>query len=323
MPSTALWHPLPATLKQVFAPLSPVTLPYPMHNSRDYVAVSILVLACWTLEASEPKAANPNFHFRNATKHLYKSTDNARLHLHCFFPPNQQRSDQRPAIVFFFGGGWINGTPQQFVPHCRHLASRGMVGITAEYRVKSRHGTSPFECVQDGKSAIRWLRRQATQLGIDQDRIAAGGGSAGGHVAAVAGNVRGLEDPHEDTSISSQPNALVLFNPVYDNGPGGYGHQQMQERWRDISPLHNIRRGAPPTIVFLGTKDQLIPVSTAEKYKSLMAKAGSRCDLHLYENQTHGFFNRGRKNGRYGETLRAMDKFLISLGWLSGTENSE
>ncbi|MBN82002.1 MAG: peptidase S9 [Planctomycetaceae bacterium] len=294
-----------------------------MHHLRQYLAMSILVLGCAHLDANEPEPANPNFRFGNATKHLYKSTGSARLHLHCFFPPNHRSSDKRAAIVFFFGGSWINGTPQQFVPHCRHLASRGMVGITAEYRVKSRHGTSPFECVQDGKSAIRWLRRQATHLGIDQGRIAAGGGSAGGHVAAVAGNVRGLEDPNEDTSISSQPDALVLFNPVYDNGPGGYGHRQMQDRWRDISPLHNIRRGAPPTVVFLGTKDQLIPVSTAEKYKTLMVKAGSRCDLHLYENQTHGFFNWGRKNGRYAETLMAMDEFLVSLGWLTTTEHSE
>ncbi|MCH2397777.1 MAG: alpha/beta hydrolase, partial [Pirellulales bacterium] len=147
-----------------------------MHNSHQYVAIYILVLACAHLNANELKPATPHFRFDNATKHLYKSTDNARLHLHCFFPPNHRSSDKRPAIVFFFGGSWINGTPQQFVRHCRHLASRGMVGITAEYRVKSRHGTSPFECVQDGKSAIRWLRRQATQLGIDQERIAAGGG---------------------------------------------------------------------------------------------------------------------------------------------------
>ena len=198
-----------------------------------------------------------------------------------------------------------------------------MVGITAEYRVKSRHGTSPFESVEDGKSSIRWLRSHATQLGIDRDRIAAGGGSAGGQIAAATGNVRGLEGPNEDSAISSQPNALVLFNPVYDNGPGGYGHQQMKERWRDISPLHNIRRGSPPTVVFLGTKDRLIPVSTAEKYKQLMIKAGSRCDLHLYENQTHGFFNWGRKGGRYDATLRAMDEFLVSLGWLPETITSE
>ncbi|MBB73596.1 MAG: peptidase S9 [Planctomycetaceae bacterium] len=294
-----------------------------MHHSRHHFTWSVLLLACSCLDANEANSADSNFQFSDATKHLYKSTDNARLHLHCFFPSNHRRSDQRPAIVFFFGGSWISGTPQQFVHHCRHLAARGMVGITAEYRVKSRHGTSPFECVQDGKSAIRWLRSQATQLGIDQDRIAAGGGSAGGQVAAAAGNVRGLEDPNEDSSISSQPDALVLFNPVYDNGPDGYGHRQMKQRWRAISPLHNIRRGAPPTVVFLGTKDQLIPVSTAEKYKSLMAKVGSRCDLHLYENQPHGFFNWGRKNGQYGETIKVMDQFLTSLGWLTNTEKSE
>ena len=138
-------------------------------------------------------------------------------------------------------------------------------------------------------------------------------------VAAAAGNIRGLEDKSEATDVSSKPNALVLFNPVYDNGPDGYGHSRVQTRWREISPLHNIRRGAPPTIVFLGTQDRLVPVSTAQRYKRLMERAESRCDLHLYENQTHGFFNRDRKGGKYEVTLMEMDKFLVSLGWLANS----
>ena len=288
------------------------------HHTIAGLAVISLSLAPWTAQAGQPKN-NPSFSFQGADKQLYKHTPNARLHLHLFFPTEHRGADRRPAIVFFFGGSWVNGTPKQFVPHCRYLASRGMVGITAEYRVKSRHGTSPFECVEDGKSAIRWLRSRATKLGIDANRIAAGGGSAGGHVAAAAGNIRGLEDKSEATNVSSKPDALVLFNPVYDNGPDGYGHSRVQTRWREISPLHNIRRGAPPTIVFFGTQDRLVPVSTAQRYKRMMEQAGSRCDLHLYENQTHGFFNRDRKGGKYEVTLKEMNKFLVSLGWLANS----
>ena len=246
----------------------------------------------------------------------YKEASGAKLFLHVFNPEGHKTTDARPAIVFFFGGGWNGGTPKQFEPHCQYLARRGMVAITAEYRVKSRNKTSPFECVADGKSAVRFVRANAAKLGVDPKRVAAGGGSAGGHVAAATGNCPELEEPGEDTKISSQPDALVLFNPVYDNGPKGYGHSRVQPRWKTISPMHNIRKGAPPTIVFLGTKDDLIPVATGEEYDRRMKAAGSPSELHLYKDATHGFFNQGRPGDHYADTVAKMDAFLVKHGWL-------
>jgi acetyl esterase/lipase len=255
--------------------------------------------------------------FEGATAHVYKKTAEGELYLYVF-QPQKGRQQNRPAAVFFFGGGWNGGTPKQFEEHASYLASRGMVGIVADYRVKSRQGTTPFECVKDGKSAIRWVRVHAGELGIDPDRIAAGGGSAGGHVAAATATVPGLEEKGEDSSVSCRPNALLLFNPVYDNGPEGYGHERVKERYKEISPIHNIHKGTPPAIVFLGTKDTLIPVATAEKYKQLMEQAGSRCDLHLYEDQPHGFFNRRKSEEHFLKTVTEMDRFLESLGYLKG-----
>jgi acetyl esterase/lipase len=255
--------------------------------------------------------------FEGATAHVYKKTAEGELYLYVF-KPQKGRQQNRPAAVFFFGGGWNGGTPRQFEEHASYLASRGMVGVVADYRVKSRQGTTPFECVKDGKSAIRWVRVHAGELGIDPDRIAAGGGSAGGHVAAATATVPGLEEQGEDSSVSCRPNALLLFNPVYDNGPEGYGHERVKERYKEISPIHNIHKGTPPAIVFLGTKDTLIPVATAEKYKQLMEQAGSRCDLHLYEDQPHGFFNRRKSEEHFLKTVTEMDRFLESLGYLKG-----
>ncbi|MDF3131052.1 alpha/beta hydrolase [Kiritimatiellaeota bacterium B1221] len=249
----------------------------------------------------------------------YKKIGDVELRLHIFNPPNHQASDKAPAIVFFFGGGWIKGSPEQFFPFCKHLASRGMVAASAEYRIQSKHGTTPVECVKDGKSALRWMRTHAEKLGIDPHKLAAGGGSAGGHVAAVAGNVVGFEEEGEDLSIASKPDALVLMNPVFDNGPEGYGHNQVEAFWEAFSPLHNITGGAPPTVVFLGTQDKLIPVATAETYKAQMEAVGSRCDLYLHKDQPHGFFN-ARFKENYEKILPQMDAFLRSLAYIKSEE---
>jgi acetyl esterase/lipase len=283
-------------------------------------SLSLTLLSCslflFSVSAKEGKVGPP---IQGAEHLVYKVASGSKLILNVFYPEGHApKKDKRPAIVFFFGGGWSGGNPSQFEPHCEYLASRGMVAMSADYRVKSRQGTPPFECVKDGKSAVRWIRQNAKKLGIDPERLAAGGGSAGGHVAAATGTVSGLEEDGEDLSVSSKPNALALFNPVYDNGPRGYGHSRVADRYKEISPIHNIRKGTPPAIVFLGDQDKLIPVSTANKYKALMEKAGSRSDLHVYAGQPHGFFNKGKKGNYYEKTVLEMDKFLISLGWLKG-----
>ena len=264
-------------------------------------------------------AAAKEGQFGSTRSEVYKTIGDVKLSLHIFEPQDHKPTDKRPAAVFFFGGSWVGGSPAQFAPHAKYLASRGMVAMVADYRVKSRNKTTPFECVKDGKSAVRWIRANAKRLGIDPGRIAAGGGSAGGHVAAATGTVPGLEEEGEDKSVGTKPNALLLFNPVYDNGPKGYGYSRVKDRYKEISPMHNISKATPPTIVFLGSKDDLIPVATAEKYKELMEKAGGRCDLHVYEGQGHGFFNYKKGGGvNYNKTVLEMDKFLQSLGYLEG-----
>jgi acetyl esterase len=249
----------------------------------------------------------------------YKSVGDVKLRLHMFEPAGHSAAEPRPAIVFFFGGGWNGGSPQQFYEHCRYFASRGMVAAAAEYRVKSKHGTTPRQCVEDGKSALRFLRSHAKELGIDPRRIAAGGGSAGGHVAAATGTVEGLNAAEDDLAVSAVPDVLVLFNPVFDNGPTGYGHDRVKAYWKDISPLHNIHAKMPPAIVFLGTKDSLIPVATAEAFRDKMRASGVRSELRLYEDQPHGFFNYNREGGRYyRETVAEADRFLAELNFLTG-----
>ncbi len=270
-------------------------------------------------------AAGAEVDFDGAQVEVYKVASGDELKLYVFNPPGHRPSrDSRPAIVFFFGGGWNGGSPAQFEQHCRYLASRGMVAITADYRVKTRQNTTPRECVADGKSAVRYVRKHAKRLGVDPDRIAAGGGSAGGHVATTTGMIDGFDDPSDDRSVSSRANALVLFNPVYDNGPDGYGYDRVKGYWRELSPAHNITPDDPPAVVFLGTNDNLIPVETAERFRDEMRGLGIASELHLYEGQPHGFFNENRGGTRiFLDTLAKMDRFLTQMGYLKGKPSLE
>jgi acetyl esterase/lipase len=238
------------------------------------------------------------------------------------FEPAAKGTKPLPAIVFFFGGGWVGGSPTQFEPQSRHLAGRGMIAIVADYRVKTRQDAKPADCVSDAKACVRWVRMNAARLGIDPQRIAVGGGSAGGHLAASTATLPGLDTAQDDKSVSCIPDALVLFNPgtVMAPFPGldlkGFGAGLDKAKFgcepTEISPLHHVKKGTPPTIIFHGKADTTVPYTTVEKFAEVMKTAGNRCELVGYEGQPHGFFNKAK----YAETLAATDAFLVSLGYL-------
>ncbi|MEZ4905887.1 MAG: alpha/beta hydrolase [Spirosomataceae bacterium] len=264
----------------------------------------IIVLLLWSLVSVGQEVAQPQ-------EFIYKKIDTTQLKLTIYQPQN--RSKASPAIVFFFGGGWVSGSIGQFKTQAEYLAQRGMVAILADYRVTKRNQSTPFESLKDAKSAMRFVRKNANLLGIDPQHIAGAGGSAGGHLAAACFTNESINETTDDLSVSAKPNALVLFNPVIDNGPDGYGYERVGERYTEFSPMHNLKKGFPPTIFFLGTADKLIPVATGQKFKQQIEILGGRCDLHLFDNQPHGFFNQSPFKE---ETLQKADDFLRSLGYL-------
>lgn len=292
-----------------------------MNGLTNALSVGMAGLLCLSFAADGRAAAGSEAKGQPAPREtVYKKIGDVELKMHIYEPAGHNAKDKTPAIVFFFGGGWTGGSPRQFFPHCEYLASRGMVAMSAEYRIKSKHNTTPFECVKDGKSAVRWIRAHAAELGVDPKRVAAGGGSAGGHVAACTGVIDGLEEEGEDAKISARPDALALFNPVADTTRLAAAASKMGPEPEKISPAHHVDKGDPPTIIFHGTKDTTVPFENVERFAKRMKEAGNRCELVPYEGQGHGFFNygRGKGNQNFIDTVGKMDAFLTSLGYLKG-----
>jgi acetyl esterase/lipase len=268
-----------------------------------------------------------------AKEETYKTVGDTKLKLYIFEPKDSKgepdAGKKRPAVVFFFGGGWQGGSPRQFLPQCKYLATRGMVAIAADYRVASRNNVKAIDCVKDAKSAIRYVRKNAARLGVDPNRIVAGGGSAGGHLAAATGTIDGFDEPNEDASISSRPNAMLLFNPavvlapvegvVLDERRLADLGERMGTAPRELSPYHHVTKGAPPTAIFHGKADNAVPYATVVAFAKVMNDAGNRCELFSYDGEGHGFFNYGRgRNAMFVATLKEADKFLASLGYVRG-----
>lgn len=252
-------------------------------------------------------------------KVLFKKTPQGDLHLYIFDPVNPPNPTS--AIIFFFGSGWENGDPSQFFEHCKYFAARGMLAISAEYRVKELHNTTPFESVEDGKSAIRWVRQHAKEFKLNPRQIVAAGGSAGGHVAACTAIIEGFDNEKEDLSVRSKPDAMILFNPVVDTGKDGYGMEKIGDRALEISPVNHITRQTAPTLIFQGTEDTTVSYENVKRFASFMQLAGNNCYVIPFEGYDHGFFNYGQfDNEPYEKTIKLSDDFLAKLGFIRKTK---
>jgi hypothetical protein len=144
--------------------------------------------------------------------------------------------------------------------NAEYLATRGMVAASAEYRVKNTHHTGPEKCIEDAKSAVRWLRVNARRLGIDPDQVLAGGGSAGGTDATFTAYNTTYEPEGEDKSVSSKPNALVLYNPAIGTPEYTLPNRPPEEqvKMRTFLSAWKVTKGGPPAILFFGTDDALL-----------------------------------------------------------------
>jgi|TARA_Y200000002_G_scaffold374272_1_gene374744 acetyl esterase/lipase len=252
-----------------------------------------------------------------AKEYIYKKANGKNLKLWIYSPINKEV--KTPAILFFFGGGFRNGSPEQFTFQARYFANRGIAGIVVDYRVNSRDNVKPIECLSDAKVAIQWIRKNAKDLNIDSNKIIASGGSSGGYLAAASYFVDKKVIGNSDKT-NEKPNALILFNP------GGMDMPKVNEdafmmRFGALRKYVNlidiIGMNAPPTLILHGDIDKTVDITTVRNFTKKMNTLGHKCELKEYKNEPHGFFNFGRSNnGPFYHTLSVADDFLIENGFL-------
>jgi acetyl esterase/lipase/lysophospholipase L1-like esterase len=250
-----------------------------------------------------------------AQKVLYKKTPQEDMYLYVLYPPVNKR--KKPAIVYFTGGGWNTGNVADEIPTAAWFRDHGIIGITVDYRVKSRHGTTPLECIMDAKSAMRYIRGHAGEFGIDPNKIIAAGGSAGGHLA-ICTLLDGGDDPADNLKISAKPNGLVLHNPVLGEGFGTW----FLDKHPEFTPLKNISTGWPPTIISNGTIDDTTPYAGAEKFARLMHEAGNVCELIAVKDAGHSC-DWPVNNPNFMPTLTYMVSFLQEYELLPSRQKAD
>jgi acetyl esterase/lipase/nicotinamidase-related amidase len=246
-------------------------------------------------------------------QYVYKTVGQRELKADVLYPDDWSASDKRPAIVFFSGGAWRSGGTRQFLQQGQYFAKRGMVTVRAEYRDSTKDKVKPDTCLKDAVSAMRWVRKNAEELGIDPERIVASGGSAGGYLAAAVATIEDFHSEGDDLSVSPKPNAMVLFNPVLDfvtlDRAAEFGIAG--ELAVKISPLGHVTKGLPPTLILIGSEDRFLDQN--RQFVSKATRLGVRVELDLAEGQPHAYFNR---SPWMEKTVASADRFLVSLGYL-------
>lgn len=265
-----------------------------------------LAFAAPAFASDPPAAARPATVAGASASYVYESVRGTDLTLDVV--PAAGGPGPHAAILLFFGGAWTTGNPAQFAPEAAYLAQRGMTVVLPDYRTIGRDHATPFDSMADAAAAMRWVRAHAAQLGIDAHRIAAGGGSAGGHLALTTAVLPSAGGP-------ASPDALVLFNPVVDTSSWT---KQFGSRAPDAAPLLHIHAGLPPTLILHGRADTTAPFAQVEAYCSAVRRNGDRCEVVGFDGAGHGFFNPVHGGGPGFEgSMREAARFLGELGYLA------
>lgn len=237
--------------------------------------------------------------------------------LDLYLPKNRKPRETLPAVVLIHGGGWKEGDKRQAreVEFGTFLAENGFVAASVNYALRSA-GRFPVN-LQDCKNGVRYLRAHAKELGIDPERIAVMGGSAGGHLAlmvAYTGDDPALSPDQPYPGVSDKVKAVVDFYGITDiasrkkTDPEGKPTElrgvdeetqavfgPSEEEWKKASPISRVRRDVPPTLILHGKKDTMVDRDQSQILADALKKAGAEVELVWLSKAGHSFSLRYEK----------------------------
>ncbi len=256
---------------------------------------------------------------------VYKSVDAIDLTVDIFTPEDQQ--EKRNAIIFFHGGGWVFGHAGEFHGACKRYAEKGFVTFSFEYRLSINEDESyphpsitPYECVMDARSAVRWVRKNADRFNINPDMVAVGGQSVGGQLTLMTALGDSINEATDDLAIDPTPNLMLLYSSTVNTMEAwcdrifGEGDPRI---W-DISPYHNVRPEMPPAIEFHGLDDNIVKFWTVRLFENRAKANGNVFETLTFEGRGHYL---GEGNEKYSrlfdeEIIERTDEFLSRYGFM-------
>jgi len=251
----------------------------------------------------------------NAVMRVYKQVGHVKLTAHLFLSESEAGVAPRPVVAFFHGGGWVDGTPLWGYSWCQRLCEHGLAAVSFAYRLVDQLTVTPLESIQDARSALRWLRSHAVELGINPRQIIASGFSAGGYLAACTALLEGFDDPQDDQQISACPDALILVSTPLNICADDWFVELLNGRYtcQEVSPASHIRPGLPPVALFHAGQDEMVAYASVAQFVEQMRLAGNLCELFSYPHSDH--FLGGPESPLRLEIVERMAQFLISLGY--------
>ena len=257
--------------------------------------------------------------------------------------------EKRPALVLIHGGGWRGGDPSVFFPAAKYFASRGLPSFSIGYRLVGPGTNDPSvsDCLADCRAALRYLRSHASEYGIDPERIAVLGDSAGGHLAACLGTI---PDPQDAPGVSSAANLMIPCNPIVDLGPGEGNTntwfrliqkgQAMEKNpapealvptpeqislAASVSPIAFVSGKSAPSLLIHGLDDTVVSPDQSRRLDDALRKAGVPSELVLVPGARHAFIlpRYTATEAQVDAAMTTVDRFLVSRGYLNGTPTLE
>lgn len=236
------------------------------------------------------------------------------------YTPKPKPAGLIPGIVVIRGGGWKQGDKNGFAPIAAGLAARGFAAACIEYRVVP--DVKVTDCVNDTKAAVRWMRAEGKQYGIQTDAIGAIGGSAGGHLVALLATsykISKLEGNGGHPEVSSRIQAVVPMAPVVDFSSfrqqkqgGGAGQILAGDPGliELLSPVTHLDGDAAPMLLIHSDGDKTVPIAQSEEMLARCRKAGVAAGMVTINGAPHAFWNLPQWSG---ETIEQSAKFFHAV----------